>query len=227
MSSPKSPGVFRLDPKGRIQERIAHPGPEFVAPGDGLAVYISGRDQVAVNAKNWSGSSLKGIDGRPPREYGPIALDPAGRVYLLDTSENVLLIFDRSRRLVGNLRPPAGKEGRFVDLANSDDGGVYALDGRAKLVIELHQGRQTRRVDLAPLGLQEASAIAVDALGDLFILDTKVGWVTVADPAVGTGTFLLGALRQIAEAVERDEGAGAVPAMILALLKGCPTRRRI
>ena len=183
VSSPKSPGVFRLDPKGRIQERIAHPGPEFVAPGDGLAVYISGRDQVAVNAKNWSGSSLKGIDGRPPREYGPIALDPAGRVYLLDTSENVLLIFDRSRRLVGNLRPPAGKEGRFVDLANSDDGGVYALDGRAKLVIELHQGRQTRRVDLAPLGLQEASAIAVDALGDLFILDTKVGWVTVADPA--------------------------------------------
>src|SRR5439155_1299249 len=49
VSSPKSPGVFRLDPKGRIQERIAHPGPEFVAPGDGLAVYISGRDQVAVN----------------------------------------------------------------------------------------------------------------------------------------------------------------------------------
>jgi hypothetical protein len=38
--------------------------------------------------------------------------------------------------------------------------------------------------------------------------------VTVADPAVGTGTFLLGVLRQIAKAVEEDEGAGAVPSAI-------------
>lgn len=38
--------------------------------------------------------------------------------------------------------------------------------------------------------------------------------VTVADPAVGTGTFLLGALRRIAEIVEADEGSGALPAAI-------------
>jgi hypothetical protein len=35
--------------------------------------------------------------------------------------------------------------------------------------------------------------------------------VTVADPAVGTGTFILGVLRRIAAAVEEDQGAGAVP----------------
>ncbi len=34
--------------------------------------------------------------------------------------------------------------------------------------------------------------------------------VVVADPAVGTGTFLLGVLRRIAATVEDDEGAGAV-----------------
>jgi hypothetical protein len=38
--------------------------------------------------------------------------------------------------------------------------------------------------------------------------------VTLADPAVGTGTFLLGTLRQIAETVEADEGPGAVPEAI-------------
>jgi hypothetical protein len=38
--------------------------------------------------------------------------------------------------------------------------------------------------------------------------------VTLADPAVGTGTFLLGVLRQIAETVETDQGAGAVPGAI-------------
>ena len=35
--------------------------------------------------------------------------------------------------------------------------------------------------------------------------------VTLADPAVGTGTFLLGVLGRIAATVEADEGAGAVP----------------
>jgi hypothetical protein len=40
--------------------------------------------------------------------------------------------------------------------------------------------------------------------------------VTVADPAVGTGTFLLGVLRRIAKTVEGDQGPGAVPAAIRA-----------
>src|ERR1043166_2975017 len=40
--------------------------------------------------------------------------------------------------------------------------------------------------------------------------------VTLADPAVGTGTFLLGTLRRIAKTVESDEGSGAVPAAIVA-----------
>ncbi len=38
--------------------------------------------------------------------------------------------------------------------------------------------------------------------------------VTVADPAVGTGTFLLGVLRRIAATVRDDQGPGAVPAAI-------------
>jgi hypothetical protein len=43
--------------------------------------------------------------------------------------------------------------------------------------------------------------------------------ITLADPAVGTGTFLLGVLRRIANTVEADEGAGARPAAITATLK--------
>lgn len=43
--------------------------------------------------------------------------------------------------------------------------------------------------------------------------------VTIADPAVGTGTFLLGVLRKIAETVAGDMGEGAVPAAISAAAK--------
>jgi hypothetical protein len=43
--------------------------------------------------------------------------------------------------------------------------------------------------------------------------------VTLADPAIGTGTFLLGVLRKIADTVRADEGAGAVRGAIDAAVK--------
>ena len=43
--------------------------------------------------------------------------------------------------------------------------------------------------------------------------------VTLADPATGTGTFLLGVLRRIAETVKEDEGEGAVKEAINATVK--------
>lgn len=43
--------------------------------------------------------------------------------------------------------------------------------------------------------------------------------VKIADPAVGTGTYLLGVLRRIAKTIEDDMGAGAVPGAIDAAIK--------
>jgi hypothetical protein len=43
--------------------------------------------------------------------------------------------------------------------------------------------------------------------------------VTVADPAMGTGTFLLGVLRKIAETIEGDEGKGSVKGAVSAAIK--------
>ena len=45
------------------------------------------------------------------------------------------------------------------------------------------------------------------------------GSVNLADPAVGTGTFLLGLLRRIARTIDADEGEGARPSAIVAALK--------
>lgn len=42
--------------------------------------------------------------------------------------------------------------------------------------------------------------------------------VTLADPAVGTGTFLLGVLRRIADTTRQDQGPGAVPGAVRAAL---------
>ena len=57
-----------------------------------------------------------------------------------------------------------------------------------------------------------------DALRSSDLFGRRFGFassdVTIADPAVGTGTFLLGVLRRIATVIEDDQGAGAVPAAI-------------
>jgi TolA-binding protein len=180
-ASPKTPAVFRLDGKGRIQERIDHPGPDHVAAAEGLAVFISGREQIAVNTRNWSGTDLRDADGHTPGDFGPIAVDALGTVHMVDRRENAVLIYDRARRLVGAVRPPAGRDGRFVDIASGDEGGVYALDARARSVVVLAQGRETRRIDLTPLGAADPAALAVDGLGDLFILDGGTGWIFVGD----------------------------------------------
>ena len=42
--------------------------------------------------------------------------------------------------------------------------------------------------------------------------------VTVADPATGTGTYLLGVFHQIAETTEADQGPGAVPGVVEAAI---------
>jgi tetratricopeptide (TPR) repeat protein len=180
-ASPKTPAVFRLDARGRIQERIDHPGPDHVAAAEGLAVFISGREQIAVNTRNWSGTDLRDADGHTPADFGPIAVDTLGIVHLVDRRENAVLVYDRARRLVGAVRPPAGRDGRFVDIAAGDEGGVYALDARARAVVVLAQGRETKRIDLTPLGPADPAALAVDGLGDLFVLDGGTGWIFVGD----------------------------------------------
>lgn len=59
-----------------------------------------------------------------------------------------------------------------------------------------------------------------DALRHPDLFDRAAGFaspdVTVADPAVGTGTFLLGVFRRIAATVEEDQGAGAVSGAVAA-----------
>ncbi|WP_237352511.1 type ISP restriction/modification enzyme [Rhizobium leguminosarum] len=59
-----------------------------------------------------------------------------------------------------------------------------------------------------------------DALRSPELFDRRAGFaspdVIVADPAVGTGTFLLGILRKIEEVIEEDQGPGAVAEAISA-----------
>lgn len=62
-----------------------------------------------------------------------------------------------------------------------------------------------------------------EALQDTALFDLPAGLasseVTVADPAVGTGTYLLGVLRHIAKSISDDQGPGAVGPAITAAVE--------
>ncbi|SNR70916.1 type ISP restriction/modification enzyme [Paracoccus sediminis] len=68
--------------------------------------------------------------------------------------------------------------------------------------------------------VSEMVRLADDALRDPALFDLVGGLahpdVTLADPATGTGTFLLAVLRRIRDSVTADQGTGAVPGAIRA-----------
>lgn len=70
--------------------------------------------------------------------------------------------------------------------------------------------------------VREMVRLADDALRDPALFNLAGGLanpdVTLADPATGTGTFLLAVLRRIRDSVAADQGAGAVPGAIHAAI---------
>ena len=80
--------------------------------------------------------------------------------------------------------------------------------------------KQTGSYYTPPEVVREMVRLVHDALTSSERFDLPLGLaaptVTVADPAVGAGTFLLGVLRRIADTVREDQGAGAVPGAIIA-----------
>jgi hypothetical protein len=82
--------------------------------------------------------------------------------------------------------------------------------------------KQTGSYYTPPEVVNAMVALADEALrGDRFGLNAGLAApsVTLADPAVGTGTFILGVLRRIAQRVHDDEGPGAVKPAIHQALK--------
>ena len=47
---------------------------------------------------------------------------------------------------------------------------------------EIRAAEAVRTIDLGPLGMAEPTALAVDGLGNLYLLDGKNGTVSVSDP---------------------------------------------
>ncbi len=81
-------------------------------------------------------------------------------------------------------------------------------------VYDNHLRKQTGSYYTPPQVVDAMVRLVDEALRDKSLFNKRDGLaakdVTICDPAVGTGTYLLGVLRQISKRVEADKGAGAV-----------------
>ncbi|MFQ5670967.1 MAG: tetratricopeptide repeat protein [Acidobacteriota bacterium] len=160
--------VHVLDAKGRPLSRLGVRRPSAVfAHGDLLLVGADG--EVVSGGK---GTSLTGPGGRVSLlEIGFLGRDPRQRLIVWDRRTGSLLRYKRDLSFESVL--VEGRERRIDAVTLAEDGTLYLLDARRERVSILPPGGGgTREMALAPAaGLPRPDTMAIDFLGNLFVMD--------------------------------------------------------
>ena len=195
-----------VDPRGRPAGRFSFPGVGAVAldrRGNpvliGGGAILMGRQQQPLTRPDSSGP-------RPVRETSGVAVDRDGKVYVVDSRNNEVLLFGRAL----DFRAPVHRSpgGKLADVKVGFDNQVYILDSRDKSVTVLSEGKPTTRILLGdpPASIADPVALAVDELGNLYAGDASAGRVVVLDPSGKRVLSILGA--------DRARGGTAAPEKI-------------
>ncbi len=192
----RSVGGLDVDEEGRIA--VADPRADAVHVLDAQGVPVS-RTSVRQPTAVWlhQGDLLVGAGGEilqgslkiplavAGREsVGEIAFltrDSRGRMIVWDAKSGQVSRFGRDYAFETALLP--GRDHKIVAVAAGTDGSVYALDSREKVVIHLPLKGEPRRIGLrGETGLERPDALAVDDLGNLFIMDASAREIVVMGP---------------------------------------------
>ena len=149
--------------------------------GDLLAVADSGNRRVLFYTAGPEGVAPRG-EVRVPEVPFPIrvAVLPGGEVLALDGRTRRIARLHPERGFLGWLEP-AGAEGRFVprSLAAGADGRLHVLDvGGARVLVLSAEGRVEASAAFPPEA-RSPSDLAVDARGDVYVVDSVARRVLV------------------------------------------------
>ncbi len=118
--------------------------------------------------------------GSDPGEFDTpegVAVDGSGNIYVADSNNNRVQIFDSARNYVDSITGTAGPNGVAVD---GSTGNIYA--SYANGTVQAY-GPDMARIAALPHTFQTPGVVAVDGAGNIYVSDTPAGRVAIFDSA--------------------------------------------
>lgn len=181
-----------LDSRGRPTEKLVFPAPQAAAvsrKGDpillGAGTVLTGKIQQPLTRPDVASS-------RPVRDVLGAAVDRDGRIYVADGRTNEVLLFGRGLDFRAAIHRSAA--GRLAAVRVGTDNRLYVLDSREKTITVYSEEKSVGRIRLSgpPAAITDPVALAVDDLGDLYVVDAGSGRIVVLEPG---GQKVLAVLR--------------------------------
>jgi len=179
-------------PNGNEPRAVTEPTGLFIDRND--RIYISDAGRNAVNVFSPRGDFLKTMihetgDSRTLHRPGPLAMNPFGDLFIIDTETRDVLCYDFSGRLISPLETPANK-GRQIDspsaIAITPAGDIFVADAKKCRILHFSFKRELigawGEAGSANGQLGRPGGIASGVTGELYVTDTENHRVQVFQP---------------------------------------------
>jgi streptogramin lyase len=120
---------------------------------------------------------------RPVKEVAALAVDRDGRILVGDAKSQDVLLYGHDLEFKAPIHHAAS--GRLASIQVGLDNQVYILDSKEKSVSVYADGKSVAKMKLdePPASIALPLDLAVDELGDLYVVDGSAGRVVVLDPS--------------------------------------------
>jgi TolA-binding protein/sugar lactone lactonase YvrE len=120
---------------------------------------------------------------RPVKDVAALAVDRDGRILVGDSKSQDVLLYSRDLEFKAPIHHVSS--GRLAAIQVGLDNQVYVLDSKEKSVSVYSDGKSVAKmkVDEPPASIGVPLDLAVDELGDLYVVDGSAARVVVLDPS--------------------------------------------
>ena len=190
----RAKAISRFNIKGPSQKYAFKAEAFVVRPDDSIVAWLSDtREAALVDASGKKTLMRYGVEQGQVKNPRGFASDQSGKLYVADTGNNRMQIFDSSGSFVSSFGEGGSKEGNFSGpsgLAVNSKGNIYIADtGNKRVQVFNSDGIFMFSVgpQLGSVSLQKPVSVAIDNSRNVYILDAQLKKVLVTD---ASGKFL-------------------------------------
>lgn len=176
-------GVLRVDPSGKIIGRVTMPNLQAVAADRRATQVLVGGGMVAMGNRQQPLTRPDASSSRPVKDVSALATDRDGRILVADSRAGDVLLYGRDLTFKSAIHHTAS--GRLAAVQVGTDGYGYVLDSKEKSVTIYSENKAISRLrlDEPPASIMAPLDLAVDELGDLYVVDDAASRIVVLDPS--------------------------------------------